>query len=149
KGAGRGRGRDPSTPEPGGRALTGVLSRQAEAPGTPSRRCARPGAGAGVTRLRSPALRVGAPLAAALLVLALWQLYASASGIRESTLPRPTQVLLALYADRRLLAAAAWVTIGEILLGYAAAILLGVGLAVVVHTSPVVERALYPWLVAS
>src|SRR5207237_6069862 len=31
----------------------------------------------------------------------------------------------------------------------AAAILLGVGLAVLVHTSRTIERALYPWLVAS
>jgi ABC-type nitrate/sulfonate/bicarbonate transport system permease component len=102
-----------------------------------------------VSEVRLLVRGVGAPLAAALLFLVLWQLYASASGIRESTLPKPTQVLSALYTDRQLLAGNAWVTMGEILVGYAAAILLGVGLAVLVHTSPVVERAIYPWLVAS
>ena len=94
------------------------------------------------SRARGQAVRLGAPVAAALLVLVIWQLYASISGVRESTLPRPTQVLSALYDDRRLLVAAAWVTIGEILVGYAVAILVGFGLAVVVHASPVVERAL-------
>jgi ABC-type nitrate/sulfonate/bicarbonate transport system permease component len=102
-----------------------------------------------VTGARSLAVRVGTPLGAALLVLVGWQLYTLASGVRESTLPPPTQVFAALYGDRQLLADSAWVTISEILAGYAAAILLGVGLAAVVHTSPVVERAIYPWLVAS
>jgi ABC-type nitrate/sulfonate/bicarbonate transport system permease component len=102
-----------------------------------------------VTRARALALRVGSPLGAALLVLAVWQIYASVSGIRESTLPGPTQVISALYRDRQLLADNAWVTIGEVLVGYAGAILLGAGLAVLVHTSAAVERAVYPWLVAS
>jgi ABC-type nitrate/sulfonate/bicarbonate transport system permease component len=98
---------------------------------------------------RALARRVGTPLGAALLVLCVWQLGASLSGIRESTLPRPTQVLSALYTDRQLLADNAWVTVGEILAGYAASAVLGVGLAVVIHTWAPVERALYPWLVVS
>jgi ABC-type nitrate/sulfonate/bicarbonate transport system permease component len=102
-----------------------------------------------VTNARALALRVGTPLLAALLVLAAWQLYTSLSGIRESTLPGPAQVFSALYTDRQLLADNAWVTVGEILAGYAASTVLGVGLAVVIHTWPAVERALYPWLVVS
>jgi len=102
-----------------------------------------------VTHARGLALRVGTPIAAALVVLAAWQLYALASGVRESTLPAPTQVFSALYTDRQLLAEGAGVTIGEVLVGYAAAILAGVVLAALVHTAPAVERAVYPWLVAS
>ena len=78
-----------------------------------------------------------------------WQLYTAASGVRESTLPAPTQVVAALYGDRVLLLQNALVTVGEIVVGYAAAVALGVGLAVLVHASPTVERALYPWLVVS
>ena len=84
-----------------------------------------------MTIARALALRVGTPLLAALLALTTWQLYASLSGIRESTLPGPAQVFSALYTDRQLLADNAWVTIGEILAGYAASAVLGVGLAVV------------------
>ena len=40
-------------------------------------------------------------------------------------------------------------TVKEILLGFAAAIVLGVLLAVLIRSSKLVERALYPWLVVS
>ena len=85
---------------------------------------------------RRLALRLGAPPAVAVLFLVAWQLYTAASGLRESTLPAPTQVLSALYADRQLLLQNGLVTVGEILVGYVAAIALGGGLAVLVHASP-------------
>lgn len=100
-------------------------------------------------RGRDLALNVGAPIGFAALVIGLWQLYASVSGIRESTLPKPTQVADALWTSRELLIENAWVTIQEIAIGYAAAIVLGVTLAVLIRASRVVERAVYPWLVVS
>jgi ABC-type nitrate/sulfonate/bicarbonate transport system permease component len=100
-------------------------------------------------RLRPATLRVVAPLLFALAVLGGWQAYAVLSGIRESTLPRPTQVAHALYADRSLLVSNGWVTLKEILVGFAVSIALGVALASLIHTSRVIERAVYPWLVAS
>lgn len=95
------------------------------------------------------AKRAGPPIIFALLVLAAWQLYASVSGIKESSLPKPTQVATALWDNRTLLIDNAWVTIKEILLGFAAAIVLGVGLAVLIRSSRTIERAVYPWLVVS
>jgi ABC-type nitrate/sulfonate/bicarbonate transport system permease component len=93
--------------------------------------------------------QLAAPLVGALLVLAAWELYARLSGVRESTLPAPSEVLAHLWEDRGLLAANAWPTVAEVLLGYLAAAALGVGVAVLVHGSWLVERALYPWLVVS
>lgn len=107
------------------------------------RRARRPG----VARRR--ALRIGTPIGFALLVLGVWQLYASVSGISETSLPKPTQVAEALWTDRALLLDNAWVTIQEILVGYAAAIAVGVLLAALIHSSKLVERAVYPWLVVS
>jgi ABC-type nitrate/sulfonate/bicarbonate transport system permease component len=98
---------------------------------------------------RSFAVTIGVPIAFAILVLALWQLVASVSGIAESSLPKPTQVADALWTDRSLLIDNAWVTIQEIALGFAAAIALGIALATAIHSSKLVERAVYPWLVIS
>jgi ABC-type nitrate/sulfonate/bicarbonate transport system permease component len=58
-------------------------------------------------------------------------------------------VASAVYDDRHLLLSSGWTTVKEILLGYAVAVAAGVGIAMVVATSRLVERALYPWLVAS
>jgi ABC-type nitrate/sulfonate/bicarbonate transport system permease component len=89
------------------------------------------------------------PLVFAALVLAVWQLYAKLSGVPESSLPAPTQIASALWNDRSLLLSNGWVTLKEILLGYVLSVLLAMGLAVLVVTSRVVERAIYPWLVIS
>lgn len=99
----------------------------------------------------SRAAKIAAPVIFALAALALWQLYCVVSGVSESSLPKPTQVAEALWTQwgPLELGSNAWVTIKEILIGYAAAIALGVGLAVVIRSSPLVERALYPWLVVS
>ncbi len=103
----------------------------------------------GPRRGRERLLRIGAPIAFAVVVLGLWQLYASVSDIRESSLPKPTQVIEALWTTRAILIENAWVTIQEILAGYSVAILVGVGLAILIRTSKVIERAIYPWLVVS
>lgn len=97
------------------------------------------------------AARLVAPVVFAAAVLALWQLVCVVFDIGESTLPRPTDVAAALvdgwgeFGFGR----SALTTVGEILLGYALAIAVGVSLAVAIHSSPLVERALYPWLVVS
>jgi ABC-type nitrate/sulfonate/bicarbonate transport system permease component len=93
--------------------------------------------------------RILPPLLFAIVVLAVWQLYVGIAGVSESTLPPPTKIGQALYTDRSLLLANAWTTVKEIALGYLAAVVLGVGLAIVVATSRIAERALYPWLVIS
>jgi len=101
------------------------------------------------SRTRKIAERVLPPLIFALVILAIWQAYVVFGGIKESTLPRPTDVFTALWDNRTLLIDNAWVTIKEILLGFAVAIVLGVGLATLIRSSRTAERAIYPWLVVS
>lgn len=91
----------------------------------------------------------GPPVAFAALVIAAWALLTALTDIPESSLPTPGQVATALWDDRAVLADNAWVTIGEILVGYAAAIAVGLSLAIAIHASRAVERAVYPWLVVS
>jgi ABC-type nitrate/sulfonate/bicarbonate transport system permease component len=90
-----------------------------------------------------------APVAFAALVLGGWEAAVALSGVRESLLPAPSAVAEALWVERGLLGDAAWVTLREVLLGYALAVAAGVGLAIVIRASRIAEHALYPWLVAS
>ena len=93
--------------------------------------------------------RIAPPLALLLLALAGWQLGVRLGDVDPATLPAPSAVGRALWAQRTLLAEHAWVTVQEILVGYALAAALGVGLALLVAASPLVERTVYPWLVVS
>jgi ABC-type nitrate/sulfonate/bicarbonate transport system permease component len=99
--------------------------------------------------LRRLAARLAPPFLFALVVLAIWQLYAVLSGVPNSSLPTPTEIASALWNDRSLLLSNGWVTLEEILLGYLLSVSLGVALAVIVISSRAVERAVYPWLVIS
>lgn len=107
---------------------------------------ARPSAGA---RARHVASHVLPPLLFLILILVVWQAGVKISGTEESTLPSPTDVFSSMWEIRQLLLDNAWVTIKEILIGYVLAIVLGVGLAVLLASSLLAERAMYPWLVVS
>ncbi len=93
--------------------------------------------------------RIVAPLAFALLVLAAWQLYVGLAGVSEASLPAPTDIAAAGWEQRALLADNTWATVAEILIGFAAAVALGVLLGLLIGTSRLAERAVYPWLVVS
>lgn len=116
---------------------------QAKAPAPPGRKPRL------VRRIRTSAGRWLPPLVFAAGFLLLWQFYTVVSSVPESSLPSPTEIFQAMVENRALLAENAWVTIQEIALGYLAAIVLGVGLAVLICSSRMVERAVYPWLVVS
>ena len=97
--------------------------------------------------------RVLRPLPAVLLLLALigiWELYVDLHDATFSlVLPAPHQVAKALYTDRALLWSNFLVTAEEVLLGIMMATLIGFLLAVAIHFSPTLRRAVYPLLVAS
>jgi ABC-type nitrate/sulfonate/bicarbonate transport system permease component len=101
---------------------------------------------------------VRAALPPALIVVALlgawelaarWDLIADALSIEPFLVPAPTDVAESLWEDRSLLADNAWVTLQEVLLGFAISIVAGVGFAVALHLSDPLRRALYPLLIAS
>jgi len=89
------------------------------------------------------------PLVFGVLVVGVWWGYAAISGVSESVLPTPGQVASALARDRSVLLSSGWTTLSEILVGYAIAAVVGVAIAAAVSSARVVERAVYPWLVAT
>jgi NitT/TauT family transport system permease protein/putative hydroxymethylpyrimidine transport system permease protein len=95
------------------------------------------------------------PLAVVLGLLGLWQLAASwdviadALSIEPFLVPAPSDVANSLWTDRELLAENAWVTVQEVLLGFAIALVAGSAFAIALHLSDLLRRALYPLLVAS
>jgi ABC-type nitrate/sulfonate/bicarbonate transport system permease component len=90
-------------------------------------------------------------LSAALLVLFVlaWQGVASLESVDDLTLASPVETWDALRADWSLLWDNAWVTLVEVLLGLAIAVVAGVGLALVMHLIRPLRDAAYPLLVAS
>jgi ABC-type nitrate/sulfonate/bicarbonate transport system permease component len=90
-------------------------------------------------------------LSAALLVLFVlaWQGVASLHSVDDLTLASPIETWNALRADWALLWDNALVTLVEVLLGLAIAVLAGVGLALAMHLVRPLRDAAYPSLVAS
>ena len=95
------------------------------------------------------------PIAIAAALVGLWQLAADldviarALHIEPFLVPSPSEIAQSLWADRSLLADNAWVTLQEVLAGFALSVVAGVAFAVALHLSPALRRAFYPLLVAS
>lgn len=103
--------------------------------------------------------RVLLPAAVIATLIALWEVLAQTGvladllDIRESVsdviVPAPSDVATSLWEDRELLAENGWVTLGEVVLGFAISVVVGVAFAVALHLSETLRRAFYPLLVAS
>ncbi|WP_066067688.1 ABC transporter permease [Frankia sp. EI5c] len=85
-----------------------------------------------------------------LLVLAAWELATSVFGVEEYILPAPGEVVSTLF-DRwdRTLSSATWVTLKEVLIGFAIAVAAGLLIACALHFSAIARRAVYPLLIGS
>src|SRR5438270_11390439 len=88
-------------------------------------------------------------LALLVLLLGIWELYVDLGGADPLILPAPHAVAQSLYRDRSLLWSNFLVTAEEVVLGIALAAIAGLALAVLIHLSPTLRRAIYPLLVAS
>ena len=93
--------------------------------------------------------RSSSPCSALWELAARWDLIADALDIKPFLIPAPSDVAQSLWEDRALLADDAWVTVQEVLLGFAIALVLGFCFAVALHLSDTLRRAFYPLLVAS
>lgn len=99
--------------------------------------------------------RVLAPLVIVLALLGAWELaarldvVANALRIEPFLVPTPSEIGRSLWTDRGLLADNGWVTLQEVLGGFALSVAAGVGFALALHLSPTLRRSLYPLLVAT
>lgn len=89
------------------------------------------------------------PLLLLATLLGAWELYVDTGGADPLVLPPPHQIASALFEDRSLLWSNFLVTAKEVLLGIFVAVVAALGLAVAIHFSPTLRRAVYPLLVAS
>lgn len=85
----------------------------------------------------------------AIAALAAWELYVDVAGVQEQLLPAPHAVAQALWDSAGLLWRNFTVTAREVLLGLALALSSGLALAIAIHLSPLLRRALYPLAVGS
>jgi NitT/TauT family transport system permease protein len=90
-----------------------------------------------------------APLLTLLGLVVAWQIVVVAFRVPEYLLPAPSGIVSALATEWRMLAFHTWVTLYEILWGFALAVVVGVPLAMLIVASPAFERSVYPLLVAS
>ena len=89
------------------------------------------------------------PLALLAGIAGVWELIVRVGHVPDYLLPAPSAIAVALGADRGLLARATLVTLREIVLGYLLAFTLALVLAVLLHFSDALRRALLPILVLS
>lgn len=81
--------------------------------------------------------------------LLLWQVAASALQVPHWLLPSPADILGALASSGDLLARHTWVTLQEVLVGFGLSFAIGVTLAIAIAYSRTLERAIYPFVIAS
>ena len=89
------------------------------------------------------------PLALLAATVAVWELVVRVARVPEYLFPAPTAVASSLADDAGLLGRATLVTAREMVLGYLLAVVVAVAIAVVLHFSAALRRALLPLLVLS
>ena len=85
----------------------------------------------------------------ALGIIALWEAYVRLFDVQTWLLPAPSAIAVALFQDAGLLWRHTRVTLSEIIIGFALALVSGVALATAIGMSRTLERALYPFIIAS
>ena len=84
-----------------------------------------------------------------LAAIGLWELVVRLGHVPEYLIPAPSEVAADFKSDWSVLEPSLVVTLKEIALGFAISVAAGVGLAVLLHLSPTLRRAVYPLLIAS
>ena len=77
-----------------------------------------------------------------------WQLLVPLAGLSTFVLPTPLEIASRIVSEFTLLAANAYVTLFEVVSGFALSVLIGIPLALSIFYSRAFERAIYPILVA-
>ena len=81
--------------------------------------------------------------------IGVWELVVRAADVPDYLFPAPSSVARSLGSDAGVLGSATLVTVREIVLGYLLAVAVALGIAVLLHASAVLRRALLPLLVLS
>jgi NitT/TauT family transport system permease protein len=90
----------------------------------------------------------GAVAVVYVLLVVIWQLASAYLGIPSFLLPSPSAIVDKAIANPGQLLVNAWVTLQEVLIGFLVGVALSIPLGILVVYSRVVERVVYPFLVA-
>jgi putative hydroxymethylpyrimidine transport system permease protein len=90
----------------------------------------------------------GSAVILVLVLLVLWQACVHVFSIPDYLLPEPTAIVSAL-GDWQVLGSATWVTVQETVYGFSIALVAGVVIAIALHASGLLRRAIYPLLIGS
>lgn len=94
--------------------------------------------------------RSSAAILSGLCFFLLWEGYVRLFHVSNKILPPPSQVLRALWEFRKpLFNVHLPTTLNEVLIGFAASLVLGIGLGLAIHRWRLLELALYPLIIAS
>jgi putative hydroxymethylpyrimidine transport system permease protein len=83
------------------------------------------------------------------LMIAFWEGICRVLDVPSYLWPEPSVIARGLWDDVGLLASATWITLREVIYGFAIAIASGLGIGIALHLSPTLRRAVYPLLIAS
>jgi NitT/TauT family transport system permease protein len=100
-------------------------------------------------RSRRRWLTRASPFLVVLGVLGAWEAGVRLGSVPAYLLPPPSSIVYRIVADWRMLGMHAWVTTGEVLVGYVLAVIVSIPLAALLARFRPLENALYPLLVAS
>jgi len=89
----------------------------------------------------------GRGIAGVVVVIILWEIICRAFHVPEFILPAPIAIIERLFTEWQLLAAHTWVTISEMVLGFALAVIIGVLAAILVTTSDRIKDVAMPLIV--
>jgi ABC-type nitrate/sulfonate/bicarbonate transport system permease component len=97
----------------------------------------------------SAMLQWALPVALILAVLGIWEVSVRLFNVARWLLPPPSSIGAELLESKSLLLRHTLVTLEEVLLGFALALVVGIALAAAIAYSKLVERAAYPFIIAS
>ena len=99
--------------------------------------------------MRARVVRWLPPLAIMVGILGLWEAYVRIFDVQKWLLPAPSVIIETMVVDAGLLSRHTVTTVEELIVGFAMALAAGVILASVIALSTTIERAIYPFVIAS
>ncbi len=89
------------------------------------------------------------PILLLAMFLIVWEVAVILTDTPTWMLPRPTDIFAAFREDHALLWRHTQVTLTEVVIGFGVALVSGVAIGIAIDSSPVLERSLYPLIIAS
>jgi putative hydroxymethylpyrimidine transport system permease protein len=109
----------------------------------------RPNVPASSSRLRRLARDYGPATVLVLLAIGLWELLIQVLGVPDYLWPAPSRIAQSFGEEGGTIASDTWVTLKEVILGFAISLAAGLAIGIALHLSGVLRRAVYPILIAS